>query len=126
MSQNFRFRSDDFEENDIGQDVRNSGDGHVQSYLTDGTVRNISFVLPNGESEFLNYAYLVSVKCSVAEDQLILKFTSETVILRGMRLKALYSSLMHQHPMEITCQDARYNATVDPNLPIVNEIIITD
>jgi len=124
MSQNFRFRSDEIHENEPGKDVRKLSDGNYRVYETDGHTRNVSFLLSNGKRKFLNYAYLVSVECSDLDDWIIVEFTSVKVLLQGLRLRSLYNDLFFHRPLEISHMDVRYNATVNENLPIINEIAL--
>lgn len=122
MSQNFRFRSDELEENDIGSDSRGIQNECVRNYDNDGQSRNINFILSNGDMVFRNYAYLVGGYCSLDGDQITLEFTDGLIELKGLNLKPLHYDLSFSRPQEIAPIDTRYNATMNQSLPIVNEV----
>lgn len=125
MSQNFKDRLDgmwdDGSMNDKVQDT-----SHYKTFESISQVRNIDFVWSNGDREFFNYAYLVSCRYSADESTLTLKFTTGTVILKGMRLILLHLDLRVNLPREIIAIESRYNSTVDDTDFIVNSIEVID
>ena len=126
MNHNFRSRSDELEENDISSDSRGIQNECVRHYDTDGQVRNINFILSNGDMVFRNYAYLVGGNCSLNGNRITLEFTDGLIELKGLNLKPLHYDLSFSRPQEISSVDTRYNATLNQSLPIVNEITITE
>lgn len=123
MNLDFKLRLHELTENDptahassIPQDEAYTGASHV---------RNINFVFLDGNMIFLNYGYLVNGRYLVQEGKIVLSFTSDKIILAGIRLKPLYYDLMLHLPRQIVAQDARYNATTEKDMPIVNDITVT-
>ena len=55
--------------------------------------RNICFVLLDGKSLFLNYAYLISCEYTTEENKIVLIFTTHTIELKGIRLETLFEGL---------------------------------
>lgn len=124
MSLNFKLRLDELDENDPTR--KPSPIPQDEAYLTHSHVRNVNFVLLNGNMVFLNYGYLVSGRYLVGENRIVLTFTSDKVTLTGIRLKPLYHDLMLHLPRQIVAVDARYNATAPKDTPIVNDITIKE
>lgn len=123
MNQSFKFRSDEFDENAEDSGV-NKDDG--SKYSTDGQVRNIGFNLSAGGKKFLNYSYLVSGEISPTNGAITLQFTTDKVVLQGIRLNSLYDDLFFHRPMEIKLQNERYEALENPDKPIVTSIKIEE
>ena len=111
------FKDDENEKNPAGEK-------EMEQYKTAGQNRNLCFVQPNGESLFLNYAYLVAGKFSPNDSSIVLAYTTHTVTLNGHNLDALYDSIMNQRQRTIICIDKRYAETMDETWPIVYEIIV--
>ncbi|SJZ44411.1 hypothetical protein SAMN04488128_101241 [Chitinophaga eiseniae] len=124
MSLNFKLRLDELEENDPTK--KQSAPPEDESYLTHSHVRNVNFVLLDGNMIFLNYGYLVSGCYQVQENRIILAFTSDKITLTGIYLKPLYYDLMLHLPRQIVAQDARYNAAAPKDTPIVNDITVKE
>jgi hypothetical protein len=122
MSQNFKLRSDEIQENDVGKDFRNPEVSQHRIYDDEGHIRNISFILPEGKRIFLNYAYLISGECSSDDETLTLRFTSGSVVLQGFRLSKFYNEIFLQKTLEVGIIDKRYNATISNLSPIINSI----
>lgn len=80
----------------------------VEHYEEGGYSRNLCFVQPDGEKEFVNYAYLVSGKYTPNTSEIVLTYTICTVTLKGYKLEGLFDSLMNHVPKEIRCEDERY------------------
>lgn len=125
MSQNFKDRLDRMWDSD-STDNKAEETSHYKTFESISQVRNIDFVWTNGDRLFLNYAYLVSCRYSIDESSLNIKFTSCTVILRGVRLSLLYLDLRVNLPLEIIAIEPRYNSTVDETDFIVNSIEVME
>lgn len=95
-----------------------------QSFESQGHARNICFIQSDSHCQFLNYAYLVSGEFLPQDNTIILSFTSHTVILKGIHLKALFTDLQFHIPRQIACTDSRYNTLSEKESSIVNEIQI--
>lgn len=102
------------------------GDGTTapDSYARESHVRNVCFVLPDGNKKALSYAYLVAMDYMPEQSLITLEFTSCTISLSGLRLDALFWDLFEQLPRIITCTDERYNALESDKQPVVNKITI--
>lgn len=125
MSQDFKIRFDEYQENDPTPKVE--GQVHPDYYPTGGNTRNLAFVLPDGQLQFFNYSYLISCSYNQNEGKIILEFSTHTVELKGQRLERLFFELMAQVNKVIRASENRYSAldsSVDK--PIVNEIMITE
>lgn len=90
-----------------------------ERYTTAGQSRYLSFILPSGESLALNYAYLISIKCTPDADRIELAYTTHTIELTGRNLAPLFDSLTIQLPRKITCTDERYLATKEDGESVV-------
>lgn len=118
MSQGFKTKYDELYAKPAGETS-----GMDQDNATYNPGRNVCFVLPEGNRIFLNYGYLVAGEFMPDANMIILTFTSHTITLNGINLKALYYSLMQHMPKEIHAVDVRYNA-LEEELSIVNKITI--
>lgn len=92
----------------------------LTSYETEGSVRNLCFVQPDGKRIFLNYAYLVSGEYDPEASVIKLNYTTNIVFLKGVYLENLFEDLMKQIPKEVKCLNARY---VDSFKDKVNSIV---
>lgn len=130
MNQKFKLKYDELREgNPAKQPDENAivnSETENQNYDRPGNIRNLSFAWPNGTMEFFNYAYLVSCKINVGEEEnrITIKFTSDTVTLKGYNLGELFLGLKNQTPSVITQLDARYVSAQDHKNIIVTEISI--
>lgn len=97
----------------------------ISNYAAPGNVRNITFIWQDGKKQSLNYSYLVSCEYLPDDNAITILFTTHNVILKGVKLSGLFDALVAQLPETITCFDARYNATVEDKMSIVNEIVIS-
>lgn len=86
-------------------------------------VRNVCFVLPNGNRMFFNYAYLVSGALDVQkkENSVAVCFTSHTVVLNGYNLATLFELFITHTPKLIAVTHIRYIAT-NSTEPIITNI----
>ncbi|WP_421828357.1 hypothetical protein [Larkinella sp.] len=77
---------------------------------TDSTVRNVSFVWPDGRKAFFNYAYLVAVDLVLSDNLnvMLLYFSGQIVTLKGYHLGLLFDLLLNHIPKTITAIDPRY------------------
>ena len=119
MSQGFKLKYDELREGDPTRTIPQEA-----SYGSEGYVRNICFVLPDGNRMFLNYAYLVSGEYLPEQSRIVLSWTTHVVSLAGIHLEPLFYELMQYIPRQIICQDERYNAAAEKNKSIVNEMTI--
>ncbi|ASZ13264.1 hypothetical protein KTO58_08005 [Chitinophaga pendula] len=129
MSQGFKFKFDQMREGNPTHGGASSGDGsdaQDEAYFAGSNVRNVNFVLANGDEVFLNYAYLVSCRYFIGENKIVMTFTSDAVTLTGIHMKNLHADLRRHIPEQIVCSDPRYNATTEKDKPVVNEIHITN
>lgn len=98
----------------------------VQVYENDSFARNVCFVWPDGKRLFLNYAYLIAVECSSAQDEIKLTFSSHTIRLSGFSLDALFVGLMNHAPQFIFKTDGRYLTETNRQETIIKEIIVEE
>lgn len=96
----------------------------ITNYAVAGNVRNITFIWQDGKKQSLNYSYLVSCEYIPDDNTITMLFTTQIVILKGVKLSGLFDALVAQLPESITCIDARYNSTIEDKMSIVNEIVI--
>lgn len=82
----------------------------LTNYETEGSVRNLCFVQPDGKRIFLNYAYLVSGEYDPEASIITLTYTTHVVTLRGYGLEELYESLGTHVPKKIISVGERYEA----------------
>jgi len=124
MSQGFKLKFDEMQENNPAKSETSAPVANRERYAEAGQVRNVCFEWEDGNRIFLNYAYLVSVKYEPEENRLALHFTSDDVLLHGVRLESLFFELMQHLPKIISCKDARYNTLKDENASVVNQIVL--
>lgn len=126
MSQDFRSRYGEMRANDpTGPEPDRSGMARTENYPAHSNTRNIIFERPDGRRFFLNYSYLVFSEEIEAGTSIVLVFTTHTVRLNGLRLKGLLDELASHLPKIIAVSNARYNATLSDEAPVVNEIILS-
>lgn len=83
--------------------------GSVENYVTNSHVRNLSFVMQNGDREFFSYADLSRCQYLPQENKIILTYRNPaTVTLKGTNMEKLYVDLMAHIPRQIVCKDDRY------------------
>ena len=125
MSQNFKLKFDEMLNNAVTRpQTEKESAGREMAYQHASHVRNVNFVLANGDMVFLNYGYLISGKYGLAENCIQLSFASHEVKLGGIFLIPLYFDFMKHIPENVICVDVRYNATVEKDKPVVNTIVI--
>lgn len=127
MSQGFRLKYDQLQENNPGREHPNTNEGVPAGlfYESEGHTRHVCFVRLDGSRVFLNYAYLVSGAYVPDANTIVLAFTTHSVTLKGIHLEPLYYQLMKQANKQIVCTDERYNDVQEDNASIVNHIEIT-
>lgn len=126
MSQNFRDKMRQMQDNAVTDDQQADPTQENAQYPAHGNTRNLGFEWPDGKKKFLNYAYLVSGDYSPTDSTITLAFTTHVVTLKGVALEALYGELMEQLPKIIVCEETRYNALKEDETPTVNEITVTE
>jgi len=119
MSQGFRLKYDEMRDSDPTKDTVKD-----DRYSSEGYVRNVCFVLLDGNRMFLNYAYLVSGQYIAEEGRIVLSWTTHMVSLAGICLEPLYYEFMQHIPRQVICQQERYNPTQKNGKPVINVIII--
>ncbi len=122
MSQDFKIRFDEYQENDPTSKVE--GQVHPDYYPTGGHTRNLAFVLPDGQLQFFNYSYLITCSYNQSEGKISLEFSTHTVELKGQKLEQLFYELMMQTTKIIRCTNKRYNELVEKDKPTTYEIIV--
>lgn len=124
MNHLFKSRYDEMKESADALSSEKEAGGKDEAYINVGYTRNVCFVLPDGDEIFLNYAYLVRGRHFVEDGRIVLVFTSDTVTLKGIRLKKLFTDFQSNIPFKVISQPERYNEAEDEETPIVNEIIV--
>jgi len=122
MSQGFKWKFDQMQENNPSTPPPGNGGGKDGHYAEPGSIRNVCFVWPNGRMKSLNYSYLVATDYDPEQNAIILAFTSHTVTLTGHNLAPLFHDLLMQLPKYIVCVDERYAALVESGQPVVTDI----
>lgn len=97
-----------------------------KSFSTQGSAKNICFVLLNGKIIFLNYGYLISGNYDPENAIILLTFTTHKVVLKGDRLALLFHQLSEHLPKRIITSDSRYKEIDDKENWIVYEIELTE
>lgn len=120
MGQGFKFKFEQARENKQENANPDKQDAPEQNSY----VRNLCFVWPNGRKKFFSYSYLITGEYDPEKSTITLTFTSDTVIMKGLRLDALFSELLSLSPKKIVCADERYNSLVEDDWYLVNEIEI--
>lgn len=117
MSHEFKLKFDQLKSNDPtkkGKDAANESDGNI---------RNVCFVQPNGDSIFLSYGYLISGEYKPAENSIDLFFTSHTITITGSKLNLLFLEFIKHSPKVVECKNDRYNE-ISEDGSVVNTIEI--
>lgn len=112
-----------------GEELQNLGSesqNNIDKYRKASRVRNICFAQLNGQSLFLNYAYLISGEYFPNESAIHLVFSTHRVILEGSNLKGLYEDLMMHLLRQITVQDKRYLAMLNDGDTVVTSLQILE
>jgi len=109
MSQKFKLRFDQMQENHSSTSSNSTTDNEHEYYPSAGNTRNVCFVLESGNSIFLNYAYLVSVEHQNDNGMLLLHFTTHKVTIHGSKLEELFKLLMEHRPQYLKCSNPRYS-----------------
>lgn len=123
MNQKYKLKFDELWENDPTK--KETGEEMKQSFPSQSHARNLCIIWEDGKRMFLNYAYLISGELLPDDSMLILTFTTHTVQLKGSRLETLYEEFTGHLIKQIACTDERYNATVENDETVVNEIVVT-
>src|SRR4051812_19173038 len=121
MSQDYKLKFDQMRENHPGQAESSV---NTQLYPNAGYNRLVAFVLPSGDCESFNYAYLVSLKNRTQDGMILAIFTTDTVTIKGYNLQNLYFELFDSRNRIVKCVDERYKALEETDESIVTEITI--
>ncbi|MCB0711324.1 MAG: hypothetical protein KDD67_03235 [Ignavibacteriae bacterium] len=82
-------------------------------YESEGMVRNVCFIQPDGKRHFLNYAYLIGGELAAGKESIALTFSTHAVTLKGYRLETLFNDLATHMQKNVTAIDERYAATIE-------------
>jgi hypothetical protein len=123
MNQKYKLKFDELWENNPTK--KDTEEEKKQSFPTHSHARNLCIVWEDGKRMFLNYAYLISGELLPDDSTLILTFTTHTVQLKGNRLETLFEEFTGHLIKQIACTDERYNATLDNDEIIINEINVS-
>lgn len=84
----------------------------IEYYPTPAHVRQLDFVQPNGEREFISYTLLTNCKINFDRTTIELFYShGQQVKLNGRNLFELYKKLLHHQVKEITAIEKRYANT---------------
>lgn len=123
MSQKYKLKFDELWENDPTQ--KETGEESKQSFPSVSHARNLCIVWEDGRRVFLNYAYLINGELLPEESMIKLLFTTHTVQIKGINLELLYEEFTGHLIKQISCTDERYNAMIENDETVVNEIMVT-
>lgn len=123
MSQKFKLRFDQMQENHSPVSSNSTENNEHECYPSSGNTRNVCFVLDDGSSIFLNYAYLVSAELE-NNDTIVLGFTSHKITIRGSKLEELFKLFMEHRPQYLRCSSSRYAELSNEQEFVISEIII--
>jgi hypothetical protein len=125
MSQGFNFKYDQMRENDPTSSAKIQADV-PDSYPSGSNIRNVLFVLASGDEDSSSYNYLVRTRFKKSEGSILLTFTTHVITIKGVNLHSLFRELFEHIPRVVVATDKRYNQVAEKDVPIVNEIIITE
>lgn len=113
MNREFKLRFDQMREGNPSKAEEEGADENLLS--PSAPARSLCLVWPNGRRFFLNYAYLMAGELKIVgeKNEILLYFSSHTVILRGYGLKTLFSELLEQLTRQIRAVDERYVTAED-------------
>jgi len=126
MSQSFKLKFDQMRNSNPtkpGAETSGAEKVYDEFYPDSGNSRNLCFVWADGRRTFINYSYLISAELIPEENCIVLVFTSQTLVLKGVNLEPLFYELMHQSIKQITCTDERYNVVNEDGRFAVNDIV---
>lgn len=107
-------------------DPAKDGDKPIEYYSTPASGRNLDFVQPSGEREFISYTLLTNCKINAEKTVIELFYSNgQHVTLNGRNLYELYQKIFYYLPRQITAVEKRYEGTMKDKEPIVFEIAIT-
>jgi hypothetical protein len=83
-----------------------------ENYPTAANVRTVTFVLSDGNRIGCSYIYFVSAKLDItgSANTLTVRFTSDTITIKGYRLIDLQERILQQIPKTVTVTGERYAA----------------
>ena len=125
MSQNFKLKYDKMRESNPThpeQPQETPSKAFEEFYTEESNARNICFVWMDGRRIFMNYSYLVSGQYLPEENMIILTFTTQVFILKGIHLETLFYDIMRYASKQIVCMDTRYNLIDENDRSVVNQI----
>lgn len=117
-----RFSGKQDDQKNITADQSAEQNSCVEHYDSPGNTRNICFIQTDGETEFLNYAYLVSCKFIPNENMIRLVFTTCTVEIKGQNLRELFKGIFNQTVQSVSVIEERYLAMREKGEPLVYKI----
>lgn len=97
-----------FDRKRAAQAGQQDGDS-AKDYPKGGTIRYVSFVMPDGKREFFCYVDLVRCAFDPEKNEIVLTFRGvASVTLKGQNLLLLYEQFQNQIPRQVICVDKRY------------------
>lgn len=126
MNQNFKLKFDQLKDNYSAEEEPSEEETNLENELYDSAShsRNICFVLADGKSLFLNYAYLISCEYTPEENKIDIIFTTHSIELKGIRLESLFQGLFFHAIKKIVGVEKRYDEVRDKLTSSINEIIV--
>lgn len=101
-----------------------SRDNGIERYDEPGHIRNICFVLADGEEQFFSYNDLALGKFSPNDSQIELRFPFGNVQIKGSNLKVLFNDLCDQRVKTLSTTIDRYASMDSGEDCIITEILI--
>lgn len=120
MSLKFKFDENARNKNKQQTDTKEE----TASYSNPGQVRNLLFVQPDGESMFLNYAYLVSGEFEPKVQKITLSYTTHVVVLNGRNLRDIFQEVFNHSLKQVQAIEERYAGTKGDKESYVTKISI--
>jgi len=124
MNQKFNFKLDELLQGNPSKVDENYS--CYKKFETQGNIRNLVLIWPDGKEKNCNYAYLVTTEYLPEEGKITLFFTSETIVITGVNLTELHHDLRYQLLEEIIAIDKRYATTLPNNESVVFDITVSE
>lgn len=122
MSQRYNLKTEEMRDNDPTSEGSALPTETELDYPTPGQNRTITFVWPDGHQQALDYNYLVSRDYVPAKGQIILLYTTHSVLISGSGLQPLFDNIVLAITRKVIVTDKRY-ATLQ-NDAVVTEIVV--
>ncbi len=89
-------------------------------------VRNLTLIFDSGKNVTLYYQYLMMGEFNPEQSEIILRFTTCSVLLKGVNLQILYSAIMYHDVRTVTQISSRHLELYNEKNPVVTEIEINE